>query len=69
MQNQTPDDKIRKRPLITNRLEVAFFVLRICLYAQGHREHELADAGAEARKESVEWLVMTVSERVGANVG
>lgn len=47
VQQQRPQHKIRKRPLMRNVFEIRL-VLRICLDAQTRREHELANACAEA---------------------
>jgi hypothetical protein len=55
MQQQAPNHKIRKRPLMRNAPKL-LLVLRIRLHAQRGREHELADGCAEAAEEGVEWL-------------
>lgn len=55
VQQQTPKDKIRKRPLMGNGLELGL-VLWVGLDAQGSCEDKLADAGAEAGEEGVEGL-------------
>lgn len=56
MQQQAPEHKVRKRPLMTDALEL-LLVLRVRLDAQTGREHELADRGAEAGEEGVEGIV------------
>jgi hypothetical protein len=56
MQQQAPQHKIRKSPLMRNALKV-HLVLRVGLHAQRDGEDELADAGAEAGEEGVEWLL------------
>jgi hypothetical protein len=56
VQQQAPKHKVRKRPLVRDALETSL-VLGVGLDAEGRREDELADAGAEAGKEGVEGLL------------
>jgi hypothetical protein len=55
VQQQAPEDEIRKRPLVRDALELGL-VLGVGLHAEGGGQDELADAGAEAGQESVEGL-------------
>jgi hypothetical protein len=56
MQQQTAEDKVRKRPLRTQAGELLFVQL-VGLDAERDGEHELADRGRKAREEGVEGVV------------